>query len=422
MLKKLRWRFVGAAMAAFAIVVIGLLVLVDLANLRSVTDQLDQTLASLQDVALQEGPPPDQDQDQELPTDRVPPPIGLDKFSPEFRYTVRFFTVTLDSRGAPVSQDRDFIASVSHEQAETFAVRAKATGRDHGWMDGYRYLLLENEDGSTTCLFLNAEREQSSLRSLLLVSCAAAAGSLAVVFLLVVVFSKRAIAPYVRNIETQKRFITDAGHELKTPLTSISASADILALEHEGDEWVQNIQAQSARLAKLIADLVTLSRLDEEKPFPERAAFSLSDTVWEVSEPFTALARAKGKTYEQQIEDGIELTGDRESVAQMVSLLLDNAVRYADPGGTIRLALRRSHRRVELEVFDTCTIDEGVDLSRLFDRFYRPDASHSTHTGGTGIGLSIVKATVEAHGGTIRAIRRRDEPGRPGGLSFLVRL
>lgn len=417
MLKKLRWRFVGAAMAAFSIVIIGLLVLVDLANLRSVTDQLDQTLVSIRDVALQDGPPPDsQEQEQGPPADRVPPPIGQDRFSPEFRYMIRFFSVTLDSKGDLIGLDRDFIASVSPEEAEDFAVRAWTNARERGWMDGYRYLLQKNEDGSTTCLFLNAERDRSSLRSLLIVSCAAAAGSLAVVFLLLVVFSRRAIAPYVRNIEAQKRFITNAGHELKTPLTSISASADILALEHGDDEWVQNIQAQSMRLSKLIADLVALSRLDEEKPFPDRTVFSLSDTVWEVSEPFAALAHAKGKTYEQQIEDKLEVLGDRESLAQMVSLLLDNAVRYAAPGGTIRLSLRRSHRRTELEVFDTCTIDEELDLSRLFDRFYRPDTSRNAHTGGTGVGLSIVKATVEAHGGTIQAIRRTD------GLSFLVRL
>lgn len=210
-------------------------------------------------------------------------------------------------------------------------------------------------------------------------------------------------APYLRNLSVQKQFITNAGHELKTPLTAISTSADVLAMEYPGDEWAENIQAQSARLARLIADLVTLSRLDEENPFPEKTEFSLSDAAWEIAEPFSSLAAAKGKRYSQEIEDGVLLTGERQAVQQMVSILLDNAVKYSDEGGEISLRVSKAGKRAQIQVFNTCSGAESLDISRLFDRFYRADESHSSAVGGTGIGLSIARATAEAHGGSVRA-------------------
>ena len=230
------------------------------------------------------------------------------------------------------------------------------------------------------------------------------------------VFSTRAIAPYLRNLEAQKQFITNAGHELKTPLTAILTSADLLAMEHGDDEWVRGIQLQARRLSKLITSLVTLSRLDEENPFPEKAEFSLSDAVWEAAEPFRSLARAAGKSYTQQIEDDLLLTGDRTAVCQTVSILLDNAVKYCDEGGSIRLRLFRSGRRSVLEVANSCAHAQDMDVSRLFDRFYRPDESHARATGGTGIGLSIARATAQAHGGTI------DARALPGEIVFQLRL
>ena len=201
----------------------------------------------------------------------------------------------------------------------------------------------------------------------------------------------------------RRRFVSDASHELKTPLTAISTSVDVLAMEHEGDEWVHNIQVQSGRLSKLITSLVALSRLDEENPFPVRMEFSLSDALWEISEPFVSLAQAKGRTYTQDIADGLTATGDRTAIQQMVSILLDNALKYSPDGGSISLTARRSGKRAEIAVSNTVDMSQAIDTSRLFDRFYRADESHSGAVSGTGIGLSIVKATAEAHGGTISA-------------------
>lgn len=180
----------------------------------------------------------------------------------------------------------------------------------------------------------------------------------------------------------------------------------MLALELGDDEWVRNIQTQSARLSKLVAGLVTLSRLDEEDPLPEKARFSLSDALWEAADPFASLIKAGGKSYSQRIEDGLTVTGDRAAVQQVVSILLDNAVKYSPEGGEISLRAFRSGRRAVIEVYNTCEGLDETDLERLFDRFYRADKSRSGAVKGSGIGLSIAKAAVEAHGGRIRAEKR----------------
>ena len=411
MLKKMQRRFVGAAMAAFTAVILVLFCVVNAGNYRSVASQQDDTLSQLLALGSQSAPtngetPPDKPDGEvgaALP-DNVPVPrIGGGKnFSSEVPYMFRYFSVRYDADGTLAQVDQDFIASISRDEAEAYAADVLALSRQHGYYKGYRYLVATSGNG-TSVIFLNSERELHSIRALFWITAAVAGGCLVVVFLLVLLFSRRAIAPYMRNLAMQKQFITNASHELKTPLTAISTSADVLAMEYEDDEWVKNIQSQSVRLSRLISDLVTLSRLDEENPFPERAEFSLSDAVWETAEPFTALARSHSRSYTQNIEDGLTMTGDRAAVQQMVSILLDNANKYTPEGGSISLSARRAGRKNEIAVSNTCEGAESIDVTRLFDRFYRADESHSTRIGGTGIGLSIARATAEAHGGTIEA-------------------
>lgn len=392
MLKKMRWRFIGAAMAAFTAVVLTLLCFVNLWNYHSVTSQQDEALTRLMEI-----------EDQQMPFSSRRGALPFDDwshFSPEVQYSLRFFSVHYDTNGIVSRVNQDYIASISESDAETYADAVLESGKAHGYESGYRYLVSTTED-ETVVLFLNSEREIQTIRSLLWITLAIAAACLVLVFGLVVLFSRRAITPYLKNMEAQKQFITNASHELKTPLTAISTSADVLAMEHDGDEWVHNIQVQSGRLSKLITSLVALSRLDEENPFPVRTEFSLSDALWEISEPFGSLAQAKGKAYTQDIADGLTVTGDRTAIQQMFSILLDNALKYSPDGGSISLTTQRSGKRAEVTVSNTVDTAQSIDTTRLFDRFYRADESHSGAVSGTGIGLSIVKATVEAHGGTI---------------------
>ena len=407
MLKKMRRRFIGAAMAAFSAVILVLFCVINVGNFRIVAAQQDETLERLLDaerLVLPDVRFPGFPDGSNIPVQEITPRIdGGENYSQEVPYMFRYFSVRADSAGNVTNVNQDFIASISREDAENYASAVLSSGRQHGYYKGYRYLVGTTQDGSYGIIFLNSERELSSVRTMLEITAAVAGSCLLVVFLLVMFFSKRAIAPYMRNLAMQKQFITNASHELKTPLTAISTSADVLAMEYDDDEWVHNIQQQSMRLSRLISDLVTLSRLDEENPFPERTEFSLSDAIWETAEPFSSVARSKGKIYSQKIEDGLTMTGNRAAVQQMVSILLDNAVKYTPEGGSITLSASRSGKKNIISVTNTCEHTEKIDVTRLFDRFYRADESHSPAVGGTGIGLSIARATAEAHGGEITA-------------------
>ena len=401
MLKRMRWRFIGAAMAAFTAVVLTLLCTINIWNASAVAGRQDDALVRLAEAGWHAHQSDDPGQNR-------PFFDAWTHFSPEVRDLFpMFFSVQYDAKGTLLQIDPDNIASVSETDAQTYAENVLTRGKTRGYISGYRYLVRRTDDG-TTVLFLNSARELQAVRSLLLITVSIAFASLMIVFVLVMLFSKRAIAPYLKNMEAQKQFITNASHELKTPLTAISASADVLALEYADNEWIRGIQSQTARLARLIGNLITLSRLNEENPFPVRAEFSLSDALWEISEPFASLARAKGKRYSQNIEDGLSLTGDRTAVQQTVSILLDNALKYSTEGGHIDLTARRCGKRIEIVVSNAVELSTKMDVSRLFNRFYRADESHSNIVNGSGVGLSIAKATVQAHGGRITASLAQD--------------
>lgn len=387
MLKKLRWKFILVAMASLFIILLTLFVGINVSNYHIVTSTQDDTLHALADTR------------NRVPMDPPGRPFGAEP-SPEERYMTRFFIIRCDQNGTVLTISMDFIASVTDEDARTYAAAVFSKGKTAGYYGDYRYYVYQDGE-ETVQIFLNCARELQSMRTLLLLSSAIALCCFIVMFILVFFLSKQAISPFVKNMEIQKRFITDAGHELKTPLTSISTSADILALDDETNEWVQNIQKQSARLKKLVNNLVTLSRLDEEAPIPEKSDFSLSEVLWESIEPFSSLAKATGKTFTQQIENDLMLCGDLILIQQMISILLDNALRYSNDGGFIRLDACRRRKKIIIEVFNTCDLIDTKHLNRLFERFYRTDQSRSQKTGGTGVGLSIAKAIAAAHNGTI---------------------
>ncbi len=417
MLKKMQRRFIMAAMAAFATVMLMLVVGINIVNYYRTTSMQDGLAASLleyekrayehrtcrnftADAKSKENKrKPTAHQEPDFPALSEMPGGG-----PEARFTTRFFAVYSDASGEMEVISRDYIYSIDEETAKVYTEAVLRKGREKGYYGDYRYHVKIDDAGSTV-LFLNVTSALQFMKSLLLISLGIGFSSLLVVFILVVCFSRYAVRPYMKNMERQKRFITDAGHELKTPITSIATSADIAAMEYEEDEWIANIQRQTARLTRLVGELVALSRMDEEIPFPDKSTFSLSDAAWETAEPFAVRAKAEEKTYHQKIEENLTFYGDRNSIQQLISILLDNAVKYTAAAGEIRLDIYRKRRRIRIEVANTCDLPDTVELERLFDRFYRVDEARSAKTGGTGIGLAMAQAIAETHGGKIRAER-----------------
>ena len=401
MLKKMRWHFILAAMLAVFIMLVAVLAGINVWNYHTTAERADQRIQEI--YGFESGKVPGMENSEENASQPVPPDIfnRPDDHDPEAPYTTRFFIVRLDEEGNVTDVSTDFIASVTQTEAEEFARKVLNEKRQVGYYKNYRFQILAKKNDNIV-IFLNTTMELRSVRNVLLISCLVGVVCFLVVFLLVILLSKRAMKPYIRNIERQKRFITDTSHEIKTPLTSIATSVDVIEMEYGEDEWTRNIHKQTSKMSRMVADLVTLSRLDEENPFLERTEFSLSDAVWEVAEPFASLAKAQGKKYSQRIEENLTLCGNPDATRQMISVLLDNAMKYSDENGTIRLDVYKVHGKTKIEVFNTCVLEETQNLSRLFDRFYRPDNSRSRKTGGSGIGLSIAQAVAEAYGGKIK--------------------
>lgn len=394
MLTKMRRRFTLAAMTAFGVVMLIVIIGINVAWDTQMRHSQDEMLDRIYEYDLLAA---DKPQRERPPINEMPWAGGPDR-----EFVFRFFVVHCDKEGNVKAFSDEHISAIDEETAQSYAKKALREGSEKGYLEEYRYLIKE-EGEEVALVFLNISEALDSKKDLLRVCALVGIGSLVAVFLLILVLSRPAIRPFVRNMQQQKQFITDAEHELKTPITSIATSADIAAMEYGESEWIRDIQKQAERLSSLTNELVQLSRLEEERPFPEKISFSLSDAAWEIVEPFETRAKASGKQFESRIEDEVSMSGDETSVQQLMSILLDNALRYSDEGGMIRFRVVRRYGGAScIEIFNTCTdIQRIEEPDRLFDRFYRPDPARNRLTGGSGLGLSIARMIVQRHGGTI---------------------
>lgn len=393
MLKRLRWKFIRIAMGSMLAVFCFLLIAINVINYWQFLGSAD---AMLRLIGQNDGRLPEYG--QILNGELRPEPQVL--FNEETPFFTRFFVVI--GQGEQVTDvQMEKIAAVTEDDARSYYAQAVESGKTAGFLGDYRYR-VQDDGASRQVIFLDCSRELRSQLTFVLISVSVAAVAYLAIFLLVYLLSRRAIRPIAQNFEQQKQFITDAGHELKTPLTIISTSADVLDGELPDNEWVANIRRQAARMSGLIANLITLSRMNEEGTPIRQDPFVLSEAVWDVAVQYRSVVEAHGKELQLHIADDVAFCGDAAAIQQMLSLLLDNAVQYADEDSTIVLRLRQE-RDIVLELENRCTLPEDLDPERLFDRFYRLDPARSRSSGGSGIGLSVARAIAERHGGTLRA-------------------
>ncbi len=317
---------------------------------------------------------------------------------------LRFFTVVTDGSGAAGQIDTSRISAVDEVQAEEYAEKVLAKGNEHGFIDEFRYSVSRTGSESTVT-FLDCGRVLGSFRDFLTASIIMSLVGLLVVFLVISYFAGRIVKPAAESYEKQKRFITDAGHEIKTPLAIIKANLDVIHMDPDNtDESLKEIGAQVDRLAGLTDDLVYLSRMEEKKQGSAVTELPLSDVVSDTVSSFEALAESRGRHILSDIDSMIFVRGSVRDMEKLVSILMENAVKYSAGDDPISVSLKRSGKDCVLQVVNRT--DRPVskeDIDHVFDRFYRMDESRNSETGGYGIGLSMADAIVTSCGGKISA-------------------
>lgn len=396
MIRKLRRRLVGAAMLALALVLTAVLGGINWMSYRKVVRDADDILTVLSE---NDGKFPQRGENE------VPPPAGEGNpghgMSPETPFESRYFTVLLDADGAVLRTDTGRIAAVDAGTAQADALAVWQSGGS-GFRGDYRYA-VSAQDGNTLVIFLDCGRSLSAFRSTLLASAAVSVAGLAAVFLLLLLFSGRIVRPMAESYEKQRQFVTDAGHEIRTPLTIIRADAELAGMDCGPNEWLQDIARQTDRLTGLTNGLIFLSRMDEDAPAQQRIEFPISDVAEEMAQSFLAPARMQGKTLEISVEPMLSYCGDEKAIRQMLSILLDNAVKYSPEGAQLSLRLERQGRGIRLTVQNPSAQPlDPARLDRMFDRFYRGDPARS-ETSGYGLGLAIVQSVAAVHRGKVRA-------------------
>lgn len=398
MIRTLRIKLILASMVSLLLVLIIIFGTVGILNYRKILADADSILAILQE---NDGNfPISKHQETDSLTESTAPK-GDRLNSPELPYETRYFSVFLTGDGTIVSVNTGKIAAIDTQAAMEYAQLVFSGGVPRGFVGDYRYIMYPSGD-EVHVIFLDYGREMGSFRTFLITSTAVGFTGLLAVLLLLIILSGRIVKPFSENYEKQKQFITDAGHELKTPLTIIDADAEVLEMDIGENEWLHDIKNQTNRLSQLTNSLILLSRT-EEQPQVEKIEFPVSDVAEESLEAFRALAKTHNKTISGEIEPMLSMTGDEKAIQQLIGILLDNAVKYSDEGGKIILSLKKQRNAIQLSVWNTVDSISRKNLAHLFDRFYRADKSRNSGTGGYGLGLSIASAIVNSHRGKITA-------------------
>ena len=323
--------------------------------------------------------------------------------TPETPFSTRHFTVLFDNEGNVTQTNTEAIYSITDDTAVEYAKKVIKNSEERGWLSNYRYKVFSLESG-TGVVFIDGSMSRSVFTQSITIAGCVLLGCAALVLLMIILLSKRVVKPIAESYEKQRQFITDANHELKTPLTLILANAEIAEEELGKNEWLDDITAEGQRMTELVNQLVALSRMDEENSKLNIVQIPFGQLVFDTVSEFESLANGRGKKLSLSIDRSIIYSGDETLLHRLVGILLDNAVKYCDEGGEIKVNLEK-RRRIILSVENTYAAVGEIELNKLFDRFYRADRARR-FTGGYGVGLSMAKAIVEKHKGEITAYKK----------------
>ena len=390
MIHKLRLNFIRIAMAALTAAVILVAAAINIMNWLNVRSEIGETISFLAES------------DGMISQEKANEWAGKNKHRKNVLTQSVYFIGRTGQDGTLQVVNQGRTETINREEAESLLERAADTGRESGFIEDYCFQRFTSRGSTTSWIFLNCESYLTASHNLLLFSAVICIAGILLSLLIVSLLSKKAIRPFIRNEQKQKRFITDASHELKAPLAVISANMDVLALKDQDNPWINGTRNQVASMRSLVEDMVYLSRADESDGPMELKDLNLKDIVLETAEPYQAMAEFQNKTFQCEAEKDLPVRGDASALQRVVSILCDNAVKYTPEGGTIHLRAYPDGRDavIETENPPVQPLTEE-NCSRLFDRFYRADEARSRDKQtGYGIGLSIAQAVIDRHGGT----------------------
>lgn len=336
-------------------------------------------------------------------------------FTSNVRENADYWVIRYDTSGELESiyghnsaSDTAFLLRISDE------IRKGPEGYGNRGRIWYKY--IDTPEGEVLA-FIDATSEIVALRRLLLITLIVCVSGLAVTYILVTHFSDYIVASETENFEKQNDFITNASHELKTPLAVIRANTEMSQMINGEDEWSASTLKQIDHMSGLIANLVMISKAQELEDKTEMSEIDASSIVEECVKQFEPVATQEGVTLTKQIAPEVTITADASKIMQLTTLLVDNAIKYCDENGTIKVELSQLRKgSVRLVVSNSYKDGANVDYNKFFDRFYREDKSHNIDKGGYGIGLSIAENICRQYNGSIKAFWKNGE------ISFVCQL
>ncbi len=407
-IKKMKNRFILLAMASFIVVMIFVGILIFLVNLavsrREISMVLDYIIENDGDlpVAISTVIESDEGDDGKPAMENIFR-ISRGYESPEFLFDTRYFAVIFNGDDSVRDVKTGYIAAVNEEEAVDYAREVKSRTAKFGKHGNYYYKIRKRADKSVIVVFLESANEIRVNDRLLYFAMYMVALGMIISFVLVNLLAGRVVKNEVRNAELQKQFLTNISHELKTPLAVIRANTEILEMKNGESEWSASIMKQIERMDGLIKNLVTITRAQEQDGKEGKKTVDLTAVVNETVENFSAIASQEEKKFTSEIAPGVKIKAHEGQMRQLAALLVDNAIKYCDDGGEVKVTLSRKAIGARLVVANTFKDGENLDCERFFDRFYRADESHNVEQGGYGVGLSIAESIVRRQKGSINA-------------------
>ncbi|MDF2537299.1 MAG: two component sensor kinase [Herbinix sp.] len=388
MIKKLRIKFVAIAMGSLCLI---FLLLIGAIYFSMQIRNERQTYRFMELIADNDG--------ELLRRNKLSGDLDLQTF-PNFRGVSRHFSIKLDHNNQILSSiglsDTDLTADEMSDLLDYIVKKNKTNGSYHQ----YQYLIADKMYGKI--LVFTDYSIENSLLNRLIYTCLSIGGiGVLIFFVIIVLLSYWATKPIQSAFDKQKQFISDASHELKTPLTIINTNASVLESQVGDNKWLGYIQTNVLRMNQLVNELLDLTRMENTKQILTFHKFNLSKAILNSCLPFESTAYETGKHFNLSIPAEIYYYGNEESMKQMIIILLDNAFKYSNPDGTVSVSLQSNNGKRIIKVYNTGSGIDRADYQKIFERFYRSDASRARNTGGYGLGLAIAKSITDAHKGRI---------------------